>query len=116
MDLSLSGRRAVVLGASRGLGLATALAAEGAFVLLCDRNEALLADAVRRLKAASGTAAYRLVDLAEPAGITAFAESLGAEPVDILINNTGGPPPSPVSAVAAVSAIDNAHLSIPSRS
>lgn len=103
MDLGLKGKLALVLGATRGLGLAsaTSLAAEGAHVVLCGRSEERLAAAVETLTAAGAAASYRVVDLANTASVTAFAEGLAGQPVDILVNNSGGPPPGPVSAVAA---------------
>ena len=55
MDLGIAGKRALVLGASRGLGraIATALAAEGAEVVLAARNRERLADRGRHQDAAS---------------------------------------------------------------
>lgn len=103
MELGLAGRRAAVLGASRGLGLASAraLAAEGAEVLLCGRNAERLAAAVADLRAQGLRADHRLLDLADAASVAAFAAGLAEDEVDILVNNTGGPPPGPVGAVAA---------------
>ena len=65
MDLALGGRRAVVLGASRGTGLACAerLASEGADVVLVARDEGLLADAAEVI--GRGTEFYA-VDLTQP--------------------------------------------------
>jgi 3-oxoacyl-[acyl-carrier protein] reductase len=102
MDLGLSGKRAVVLGATRGLGLATAttLAAEGAHVVLCGRNAERLAQAVQALKEAGAKADYRSIDLAQPGQVNDFLGRVAGETVDILVNNTGGPPPGPISAVA----------------
>lgn len=97
MDLGLSGRRALVLGASRGLGAAVArtLAAEGATVIAAARSiettenwiAALADDQRRRLTAAK-------FDLAAIASIEALVDRLTAEGgIDILIGNSGGPPP-----------------------
>ncbi len=101
MDLGLRQRTAIVLGASRGLGraIAASLAAEDANVLLCSRSVETLADTAAELDGlGSGRIAFHAVDLAHPGaatGIHAAAEKqLG--PVDILINNGGGPPPGPV--------------------
>jgi 3-oxoacyl-[acyl-carrier protein] reductase len=98
MDLGIKGKNALVLASSQGLGLgmATALCAEGANVLICGRSADKLAAAAARLtEAGPGTARHVVVDLfAADAAATLFSaahEQLG--PVDILINNSGGPPP-----------------------
>ncbi len=100
MDLGLQGKRALVGGASRGLGLAVAraLAREGAEVLLAARGLAGLEAAAAGLEA-EGLPRPRVVaaDLARPGDREAlFAEAervLGQ--VDVLVVNAGGPPPGP---------------------
>lgn len=97
MDLGLAGKRALVLSSSRGLGrgIAESLAAEGANVVLTARSEDKLKAATDAINArGQGRASYVAGDLkADPAGLHAKAvEALGG-PVDILISNTGGPPP-----------------------
>lgn len=101
MDLGLTGKRALVLASSSGLGLGIAgnLCAEGANVLLSGRSQDKLenaADALTNL--GPGTAHYLVADLsdADSAGalFAAANETLGG--VDILVNNTGGPPPGGV--------------------
>ena len=93
MDLKLAGRRALVLGGNRGMGLAiaTALAAEGAVVAIAARDPARLETAHSAL--GPGAMAFPL-DLGDTAGLPAFASrvthAFGAP--EILINNTGGPP------------------------
>ena len=94
MDLGITGRRAAVAAASGGLGLAAAkvLAAEGAAVAICGRDEA-------RVDAAARSVAHGCVgltcDVAGAHGGTAFVnaatDALGG--IDILITNAGGPPP-----------------------
>lgn len=103
MDLGLAGRQAVIFGASRGLGLASAqaLAAEGASVLLCGRSAERLAAAAAALRASGATAEHAVVDLADAASVAALGDRLAALPVAVLVNNTGGPPPGPVAAVSA---------------
>ncbi len=98
MDLDIAGKRALVLASSRGLGLgiAEAIAAEGADVLLCGRSADKLAANADTINARGRGKAYSVVaDLADPAFapqmIEAAAETLGG--IDILVNNTGGPPP-----------------------
>ncbi|MEI4485768.1 SDR family oxidoreductase [Frigidibacter sp. MR17.14] len=103
MDLGLTGKRALVLASSRGLGLgvATKLVEEGAHVLLTGRDAARLAAAAADLTARGpGRADYALVDLAAPEAVAALAAEAEAKlgGVDILVNNSGGPAPGPVSA------------------
>jgi gluconate 5-dehydrogenase len=87
---SLTGRRALVTGSSQGigLGLATALAAAGAHVILNGRDAARLAAAAAGLHA-SGHAAVEIApfDVTDEAAVQAGVAALG--PVDILVNNTG---------------------------
>ncbi|MGI4802912.1 MAG: SDR family oxidoreductase [Janthinobacterium lividum] len=93
MDLKLAGRRALVLGGNRGMGLAiaTALAGEGAAVAIAARDPVRLEAA--RAELGPGAMAFPL-DLGDTAGLPAFAagvtKAFGAP--EILINNTGGPP------------------------
>lgn len=98
MDLGIAGRRALVVGASRGLGQAVArvLAAEGATVFAAARREEAIAAWAVGLAAETGV---RIVptrlDLADVASVDAVADALlAAGGVDILVNNSGGPPPS----------------------
>jgi NAD(P)-dependent dehydrogenase (short-subunit alcohol dehydrogenase family) len=92
-DFSLAGRKALVTGASRGIGeaLAVGLARFGADVAICARHEASLERARSAIEAAGRKASPFALDLREtnsigPA-IEAAAERLGA--LDILINNAG---------------------------
>jgi 3-oxoacyl-[acyl-carrier protein] reductase len=93
MDLGLTGRRALVLGSSSGLGLATAklLVDEGALVAVASR------DAVRAESARTeiGAAVAVAGDLAVPGEgarlVAAAAEALGG--LDIVVVNTGGGKP-----------------------
>jgi len=101
MDFGLNGKTALVFGASGGLGaaMARALAAEGANVVLAARNEAALAALATELAGhgvRTHAMAWDLADLAGHAARVAAAEAaLG--PIDILVNNTGGPPPTPAA-------------------
>ena len=101
MDLGLKEKRALVLASSQGLGLgiATRLCEEGVNVMLCGRSQDKLENAADRLtNAGPGTAHYMVADLADPdsaeALFSAASDTLGG--VDILVNNTGGPPPGGV--------------------
>ena len=97
MDLGLSGRRALVLSSSRGLGrgIAEALAREGADVMLTARSEERLKAATEAINArGAGRASYLAADLGtEAAAIHTRAVEMLGGPLDILIANTGGPPP-----------------------
>jgi 3-oxoacyl-[acyl-carrier protein] reductase len=101
MDLGIAGRTALVLGASGGLGSAIAvrLAEEGANVAVAGRSADALASTAARVEAAGAKALPLVWDLGELERVdTSVAEVervLG--PVDILVNNTGGPPPTPVA-------------------
>jgi len=98
MDLGIAGKRALVLGGSGGLGAAcaAALLAEGVFVHAAARS----AEKLEAIGAGLGADAARYravpVDLTDPGAVEALAERLNAEGgIDILVNNTGGPPPGP---------------------
>ena len=97
MDLGLNGKVAIVGGSSRGLGKATALAmaAEGAIVVICARNEKTLADAHAEIsKVGSGKVHTVVMDMSEREDVTRLVKEtidmFGK--VDILVNNAGGPP------------------------
>lgn len=97
IDYRLDGRRALVGGASRGIGraVATALAEQGAQVTLLARDRQRLAQACAELPApAQGAHDVMEVDLAEPAALQAELSQRvqsGAR-YHVLINNSGGPP------------------------
>jgi len=90
MDLGIAGKNAVVLGASKGLGgaIAAALSMEGVNVLAVSRSG--------NAPEGSSGVATRSVDLSSTDAVDAFAAELKARgDVDILVNNSGGPPPGP---------------------
>lgn len=90
MDFQISGKTALVLGASRGLGAAIAkgLAAEGVKVFAAARN-------VDKIEASS-TMVPVAVDLSDKASVARLIETIKAEGgVDILVNNSGGPKAGP---------------------
>jgi 3-oxoacyl-[acyl-carrier protein] reductase len=97
MDLQLKGKRALVTGASRGLGYATAslLAAEGAKLVINSRNPESIQSAAASIASDTGNQVFTAAgDLAEP-GIPeqVVAEAVQKlEGLDILVTNTGGPP------------------------
>ncbi|MEV7387903.1 MULTISPECIES: SDR family oxidoreductase [unclassified Streptomyces] len=100
MDLGIAGRTALVLGGGGGLGgaIAQALAAEGAGVAVADISPQAAERTAEAVTGAGGKAIALEWDLGDLGAIdqhiTAVEGRLG--PVDILVNNTGGPPPSPV--------------------
>jgi 3-oxoacyl-[acyl-carrier protein] reductase len=95
MELGLQGRVAVVCGASRGIGFATAalLAREGASVVVVARNAVSLADAAARLRSAGGDVREVVADLATTDGITHAIDGVMRQHgrCDVLVTNTGGP-------------------------
>jgi 3-oxoacyl-[acyl-carrier protein] reductase len=103
MDLGLKGRAALVLGGSRGLGRASgeALAAEAATVILAGRDKQALETAVAAIRAAGGAARALRLDLADRTGLEVALASLADQPIDILINNGGGPSPGPVASATS---------------
>jgi 3-oxoacyl-[acyl-carrier protein] reductase len=94
MDLGLGGKVALVMGASRGIGrgIAEALGREGARVALSARSQDALTEVAEGM--GSETAVVP-ADTADLEGVKELpkrvAEALG--PVEILVTNTGGPPP-----------------------
>lgn len=98
MDLGIQGKVALVLASSRGLGqaMAVSLAREGVKVAVTGRNEDGLQQSVRLIEAAGGKAVALNWDLADLTVIDSFVSRVEKElgPIDILINNTGGPPPT----------------------
>lgn len=98
MDLGLKGKRALVVGASRGLGFATAkaLAAEGVLVAISSRNAENLSAAADQIEAAHDASVVAIPadmsDVNSPAELIAkTVAALGG--LDLLVTNAGGPPP-----------------------
>jgi 3-oxoacyl-[acyl-carrier protein] reductase len=97
MDLGIDGRVALVTAASRGLGRASAdaLAAEGARLVLCARNEASLRESERALAEQGAEVLAIVADVVDPSTperlVTAAVERYGR--LDIVVANAGGPPP-----------------------
>ena len=93
MDLGITGKKAIVCAASKGLGkgCAKALAREGVHVTICARGAAMLDATARELGAMGANVTPVVCDVTTEAGRKAL---LAACPnPDILITNAGGPPP-----------------------
>lgn len=98
MNLDLSGKKAMVCGGSDGIGKASALqlAKMGAEIILVARNEEKLQMAIQELDSSSNqNHKYIIADFDNPDQLKIAVDSFLAEngPVNILVNNTGGPPP-----------------------
>jgi 3-oxoacyl-[acyl-carrier protein] reductase len=99
MDIQLAGKRALVGGASRGIGRAIAveLARAGASVVALARDDEALAALVAELPKDEGqTHQYLAIDVADGAALSmGIATLVTATPIQILVNNSGGPPAGP---------------------
>ncbi|MEO8192418.1 MAG: SDR family oxidoreductase [Gemmatimonadales bacterium] len=97
MDLGLRGKVALVAAASKGLGRAIAeeLAAEGASLVLCAREEGALEEARDAISKATGAEILALTgDVSRPEDVERIANAGIARfgRIDILVTNAGGPP------------------------
>jgi 3-oxoacyl-[acyl-carrier protein] reductase len=94
MDLGISGKAALVMGASRGIGrgVAGALAREGARVAMASRSRERLEAAAAEI---DGETAVFAADASDLDGLAALPEEIerALGPVEILVTNAGGPPP-----------------------
>ncbi|MBK5271234.1 MAG: SDR family NAD(P)-dependent oxidoreductase, partial [Bacteroidia bacterium] len=109
MNLSLEGKNAVVCGSTQGIGLAIAeeLALLGASCTLIARNTEALKLAVQHLDISLRQKhGYLVADFSNPDEVrTVIEKHVLTNPVHVLINNTGGPPPG-----AIVDATEEAFL------
>lgn len=96
MNIDLTGKRALVCGSTQGIGRAAAmeLALLGASITLVARNKDRLQEVISHLPADDTESHHFLVaDFTEPEQLqTVLDEYLKEHSIDILINNTGGPP------------------------
>ncbi|WP_037035867.1 SDR family oxidoreductase [Rahnella sp. WP5] len=104
MDFGIQGHVALVSGAGGGLGraMAIALAGEGVQVAVCGRTLSALQETVSLIEKQGGTAQAWVLDLTAPESfddvLMQIRRTFG--PVGILINNSGGPPPTKAAGVA----------------
>ncbi len=106
MNLNLSGKHALVCGSTQGIGRAAAmqLAELGASVTLLARDEKKLADTVKELPVKGGAQHdFVAADFTMPDAMKIKLEDKlwKSGPVNILINNTGGPPAGPIASATA---------------
>jgi 3-oxoacyl-[acyl-carrier protein] reductase len=98
VNLGLEGKTALVVGGGSGLGraVAQALAREGTRVAVAGRNQDALAATVAAVSDAKGQAFAVQLDLTDPASFDPALEAIRNHygEVEILFNNSGGPPPS----------------------
>lgn len=100
MQLGIKDRVALVAASSRGLGRAVAeeLAAEGANLVLCARNETALNATAAAIRESTGAHVIAIAaDVSDPAAVIRVCDAAHNEfgRVDILVTNSGGPPAGP---------------------
>lgn len=107
MNLNLTGKRALVCGSTQGIGKAIAmeLALLGANITLIARNEQALKDVLAELPANAGHD-YVVADFSDHKNVQhKVAAYLENNTIDILVNNTGGPPAGPIVDVEPIAFI-----------
>lgn len=99
MNLSLSGKMALVCGSTGGIGKACAmeLAALGAKIILLARNEEILKETLKALPHPENQHDYLVADFSKPEQVQSVVSDFiqKGNALHILINNTGGPAPGP---------------------
>ena len=102
MDLGLKGKRALILGSSRGLGLGIAqqLLVEGADIAICGRDKEFILNKASDLsnQSTKKIRGYEL-DLTKPSSVSGLIEDTKKDfgGFDIVVNNGGGPPPGAIA-------------------
>jgi NAD(P)-dependent dehydrogenase (short-subunit alcohol dehydrogenase family) len=94
-------KRCLITGASRGIGRAIAerLAGENVEIFLHGRDPAALAETAACARSAGATAHELLFDLSDCSQVLAMIGALGAEPLDLLVNNAGMAVVKPLEAI-----------------
>lgn len=118
MEIRLTGRTALITGASKGIGLACAalFAQAGAKVVMVARNAATLTEAAAALKAQGGSVHTLAADLSDAAQAAELARRVEADfgPVDVLVNSAGAArrnAPDELSAAAFHQGMDAKYFS-----
>ena len=114
----LNGHRTLITGAAQGIGLACAeeLAAQGADLVLVDRNEARLADVAETLKAKGHGVKYLALDLTDLEAVKEAIGTLAEDTViDILVNNAGFDRPGTTQMIDTddLDAVLTIHVKVP---
>ena len=120
MDFGLKGRCALVCGASKGLGRASALAlaAEGASVAICSRTADALERTAAEIREATGAPVLAIpADVSRAADVERLVARTTGElgGLDVLVTNTGGPRSAPFEAVGDgewIAAVESLLLSV----
>jgi 3-oxoacyl-[acyl-carrier protein] reductase len=104
MDFAITGKTALVLSAGGGLGraISLSLALEGVAVAVADINEAALTETRTQIEATGVRATSGVVDLMDTVELDSFVARVGKElgDIDILVNISGGPPPTTAANVS----------------
>lgn len=104
MDLGIKGKTALILSAGGGLGraIACAIAREGANAAVTDIDEQSLAATVAEIRQGGGSVFGHLADLGDPAALDTLVSLIQKQigVVDILVNISGGPPPTSATNVS----------------
>ncbi|CAN5360710.1 SDR family oxidoreductase [soil metagenome] len=112
MTFDLSGKRALITGASSGLGahFARVLIAAGAEVVLAARRLDALEELARQLRAVGGLASVVTLDVSDPGSVGDALQCAGS--IDILVNNAGVARSAPLldEAVTDIDAVLNTNL------
>lgn len=98
MKIDLNGKMALVTGASKGIGraIATEMALAGAKIVAVSRSEDELEKMIDELNGEGHT--FLSADFSKPEySLSKLGDFISKNPVDILVNNTGGPPPGPIA-------------------
>jgi len=101
MNISLANKFAVICGSTQGIGFATAkaLAQLGACCILIARNEDALRKAVSELPTSQEQRHdYAVADFSDPSAVQqAIEKIISTHQIEILVNNSGGPKPGPIT-------------------